>query len=633
MKANLGYLCAILVGAWLTLGCRPMAVENGRSQDDTEAPASSLPGTAATLDAEPTQLARVRTDAPAELPIAAGTAPSSGQLMSLDPRQDGWSSEFFNEQAGEQLKRLAHWLHDRSDDAALSALLTDAFSCGPLVPQQAEQIFQVTDYHVETTATWPDAETHLGVAGFQAALHQLLGQEPVDDVHAKFKIVRVLEDYASGQVRTEQLAALSFVAEGKIVECHAMWVIDWQCRSIHDQPRLARLKARDYERVTRSSPRSVFSDRTSNVVHPASAAIWVGQYGVGVAELTRTRESFVGIDQFGHHGLAVGDANGDGWDDVYSCQIGGSPNRLWISQPDATVRDGAAEAGVDFLDNTRSALFVDLDNDGDHDLVVATSAALLILDNDGSGRFTIGARLTEASQTFSLSAADYDRDGDLDLYTCTYYADRATMTELPIPMPIYNANNGGRNLLLRNDGGGRFTDATSESGLDANNSRFSYASLWDDYDNDGDVDLFVANDFGRNNLYRNDGGHFLDVTDDVGMTDDAFGMSASSADFNRDGWVDYYKANMFSSAGNRVTHQQQFMTGASDDHRQRMQHLARGNTLFENHAGKFHDVSQPQGVTMGRWSWGSVFLDFNNDGWEDLYVTNGFVTGFDSGDL
>ncbi|MCE2559163.1 MAG: VCBS repeat-containing protein, partial [Acidobacteria bacterium] len=192
----------------------------------------------------------------------------------------------------------------------------------------------------------------------------------------------------------------------------------------------------------------------------------------------------------------------------------------------------------------------------------------------------------------------------------------------------HDANNGGRNVLLRNDGGFRFVDATAEVGLDVNNRRFSLAASWEDVDGDGDADLYVANDYGRNNLYRNDGGSFVDVAGAVGVEDISSGMSVSWADYNRDGRVDVYVGNMFSAAGNRITYQRKF-----ERDRQRagplaeVQRMARGNSLFAGaDGGGFVDRSVEANVTMGRWSWSSVFADINNDGWEDLVVANGNLT-------
>ena len=108
----------------------------------------------------------------------------------------------------------------------------------------------------------------------------------------------------------------------------------------------------------------------------------------------------------------------------------------------------------------------------------------------------------------SLAAADFDEDGDLDVYACCY-SQRATSPLMGRPVPYHDANNGGRNLLFRNDGRWRFQDVTRQVGLDENNRRFSFAACWEDYDNDGDLDLYVANDYGRNNLYENSDDHML----------------------------------------------------------------------------------------------------------------------------
>jgi hypothetical protein len=187
---------------------------------------------------------------------------------------------------------------------------------------------------------------------------------------------------------------------------------------------------------------------------------------------------------------------------------------------------------------------------------------------------------------------------------------------------------------LRNDGNWSFADVTVDVGLDHNNRRWSYAAAWDDFDKDGDLDLYVSNDFGRNNLYRNDNGRFRDVAAAAGVEDIASGMSVSWGDYDGDGWSDLYVSNMFSAAGSRITFQEQFKGNASSETRTQYQRLARGNTLFRNLGdGTFEDVGVAAGVTMGRWSWGSLFVDINNDGMQDIIVGNGYVTGDDSGDL
>jgi len=146
--------------------------------------------------------------------------------------------------------------------------------------------------------------------------------------------------------------------------------------------------------------------------------------------------------------------------------------------------------------------------------------------------------------------------------------------------------------------------------------------------------LYVANDFGRNNLFRNDGGTFTDVTAKNHANDSAFGMSITWGDFDRDGWMDAYVSNMFSAAGGRVTHQDRFLK-TSPEEKKRLQRFARGNTLLHNDGtgNAFDDVSVQAGVAVGRWAWSSNFVDINNDGWEDLVVANGFLTTDDKSDL
>ena len=339
----------------------------------------------------------------------------------------------------------------------------------------------------------------------------------------------------------------------------------------------------------------------------------------------------------GPHGLAVGDANGDGLDDVYLCETGGLPNRLLLQQPDGTVRDDARAAQVDFLEPTHSALFVDLDNDGDQDLALATGRYLMLLQNNGSGKFSIGQMISTPSVLRSLAAVDFDNNRFVDVYACGYFSREGNTDGIGLgrPLPYHDANNGTPNFLYANDGAWNFTDVTTRVGLQENNQRFSYACGWVDYDLDGDQDLYVANDFGRNNLYRNDAGHFRDVADTAGVEDISAGMSVSWSDYNRDGQWDLYVGNMFSSAGNRVAYQRQYMPQASESQKLMYQRHARGNSLFENRGdGTFNDVTMVAGVNMARWAWSSNFVDINNDGWDDIVVANGMVTSQqDPGDL
>ncbi len=280
-------------------------------------------------------------------------------------------------------------------------------------------------------------------------------------------------------------------------------------------------------------------------------------------------------------------------------------------------------------------MFLDLDNDGDQDLAIATTGGLLIMENDGAAHFTLRTRLgTQRTDVQALTSCDYDNDGDLDLYLCVY---RPSHGRSRGDFIFHNATTGGPNVLFRNDTFADqwdFYDATFESGLDDGATRYSLAAAWEDYDQDGDQDLYVANDYGRNYLYENQGGHFRDVTAMAGLSDTGFGMSASWGDYNRDGRSDLYIGNMFSSAGSRITRQEAFQQYASPQQRAVYQRMAKGNTLFAQQAdGTFQEISGQADVEMGRWAWSSVFADLNNDGWEDFVVANGYITSDDTGDL
>ncbi|MFQ5700509.1 MAG: tetratricopeptide repeat protein, partial [Acidobacteriota bacterium] len=145
---------------------------------------------------------------------------------------------------------------------------------------------------------------------------------------------------------------------------------------------------------------------------------------------------------------------------------------------------------------------------------------------------------------------------------------------------------------------------------------------------------YVANDFGRNNLYRNDGGRFHDVAAAAGVEDIGAGMSVSWGDYDNDGWMDLYVGNMFSAVGRRLARQEGFHKDASETTRMQFQRHARGNSLYHNNGdGTFSDVSESAGVTMGRWAWDSRFVDVDNNGWEDLFVANGYFTRDDPEDL
>jgi Flp pilus assembly protein TadD/peroxiredoxin len=347
-----------------------------------------------------------------------------------------------------------------------------------------------------------------------------------------------------------------------------------------------------------------------------------------------------GIDIYGNNGICAGDFDGDGYDDLYVCQPAGLPNRLYRNRGDGTFIDVTEKAGVGLLDGTSSALFADLTNNGRQDLIVVRTSGPLLFINRGDGTFELKpdafhfARPTQGTFT-GVAIADYDRDGLLDVYFCTYSFYQG-LSEYEYPKPYYDAQNGPPNFLLKNRGEHTFEDVTVPSGLDVSNNRFSFCCGWDDYNRDGWPDLYVVNDFGRKVLYRNNGnGTFTDVSAEAGVEDPGEGMSMIWFDYDNDGGDDMYVVNMWEAAGRRVTKQPEFMPTAPENIRRVYWEDAAGNTLLHNEraSGKFHDVTEGSGIPVGGWNWGSDAWDFDHDRYPDLYVANGFISGAKKEDL
>ena len=347
-----------------------------------------------------------------------------------------------------------------------------------------------------------------------------------------------------------------------------------------------------------------------------------------------------GIDIYGHNGVSVGDIDDDGFDDLYVCQPAGLPNRLYRNRGDGTFEDITEASGVGVLENTACALFADIDNDGRQDLIVVRTSGPLLFLNRAAASFATSPMhfkfATPPQGTFTGAAiADYDRDGWLDIYFCLYLYYQGT-DQYKYPSPYYDAENGPPNFLMRNQRDGTFRDVTAETGLDKNNTRYSFCCGWNDYNRDGWPDLYVVNDFGRKNLYRNNGdGTFTDVA------------AAGRSGRRRRGHERLLARLRQRRRGRPLCRQhvdrcrQAHFDSGNLSERCARSRPARsiGNMPWEircfvtTATALFRIRGASAGVEMGRWAWSSDAWDFDHDGFPDLYVTNGMVSGPSRDDL
>lgn len=552
---------------------------------------------------------------------------------------DGWPSELLHDTAKHQLKDLFHDLLDLNKATAdLHHFLADDYSgCNELRPAGLKEVFSDSDMKVMrpdalATALLPAADFDQQCSNFRKPF------TGADHLKADLKIVSVDRE-GDETFSTKMLVQAHGRRDGAALQTNIEWRVQWRGLPEDEHPKIRSIVVLSYEEF--SAPQAMFADLTGHAF--GEHEFFLSEFQRGAGDLYRQKDRLTGNSYMGWQGIAVGDVNNDGMEDLYVCQPGGLPNRLFLKQADGTTKEVAKEWEVAYMDNSRAALILDFDNDGNLDLAVSMGPGIAVKYNNGKGIFGQLTLLSCPGSAFvhSISATDIDQDGDLEIYACRYNRhSEAGSLGGGLPVPYHDANNGGRNILFLNEGRanpmsvGRFRDATVEYGLDVHNLKFSLASIWEDFDNDGDTDLYVTNDFGRNNYYRNDDGRYTDVADEIGLGELAASMGASAADFDQDGDVDIYLSNMFSSAGLRiVTQDDKFMSEERDRSKDFISH-ARGNFLLENSGdGKFKDVTDSAGVSLGRWTWGARFVDFNNDGFDDLYVPNGFITGPDTGDL
>jgi hypothetical protein len=314
-------------------------------------------------------------------------------------------------------------------------------------------------------------------------------------------------------------------------------------------------------------------------------------------------------------GVSVTDVDADGWPDLYFTNSRfGAANALYRNQGDGTFADVAGAAGLANLNApgegvSMGAVWGDVDNDGREDVLVYRYGYLSLFRNVDGKRFedvTAQAGLHRWINSNGAIWLDYDRDGLLDLYVTAYFRDvdlwHLTTTRIMHDSFEY-ATNGGTNLLFHNLGNGRFEDVTDRTGVGS--TRWTLAAASADFDGDGWPDIYLANDYGPEELYLNDHGKKFTLTTAGLEAESKSGMSVALGDaFNR-GRLDAFVTNI-SERG----------------------YIFQNNNLRLNDmpdARRFRNVAEGAIADAG-WAWGAQFGDFNNDGANELFVANGFIS-------
>jgi hypothetical protein len=311
---------------------------------------------------------------------------------------------------------------------------------------------------------------------------------------------------------------------------------------------------------------------------------------------------------------AAADYDGDGYEDLFVTDSAlDGKNLLYRNNGDFTFTEVGESAGVsqgnDDENVSANALFFDYDGDADPDLLVLRFGRNQLFRNNGDGTFT---DVTEAAgmgdrylNCIVAITFDVDNDADLDIVLGNYFKP-ISLFDPPdphfFPESFETAANGGGLSFYRNNGDGTFSEETRQSGLVVSGWTLDLGHA--DYDHDGDEDLYVAADFGTDSFFSNNGdGTFTDVTAEAIGIDTKKGMNVDWGDFDNDGLFDVYVTNI------------------TDEY------MREGNFLWQNNGdGTFGDVSRETGTHNTGWGWAGKFFDYDNDGWQDLYVVNGWVS-------
>lgn len=568
-------------------------------------------------------------------------------------------------------------------DAMAADLFEDSVEVTDVAKSEPELLKHLRSYGVKKQF-WKTGDRQL-LIGSDVRLWQPVFDAVKYFDRARFKIIRA--DYTRDTpplLQTEiGFEATGRTHENRFVSLKSSSNVLWRLPEDHsgipaEQLKIARWETESFELYETHAP---FFEETLDTAISDSALLerlrhsrhedyildryrWLTQQASKKADETRSEESgesgqwaaphewFSNVSQDRHPSVSVVDIDQDGFDDLYIMDRW-QKNVLLQNRQDGTFEDIAEELGLALEGHCTTAIFADFDNDDDPDCFVGRSLQPSLYLENVDGRFVDQSQTNILTKMPSLvtaaSAVDYNGDGLLDIYFSTYAAhivdDQIASLRQGRQAPLlaeflaeddaehfddlvnsprfhrYFQFAGPPNLLLVNLGEGRFD--ISPLNQDVQSWRHTYQSTWSDFDGDGDPDLYVANDFSVNQLFRNDGDKgFVDVAEVTDSTDIGFGMGAAWGDFDADGKQDLYVSNMFSKAGRRITDQLKID--------ERFSQMAQGNSLLQNKGTRFEKVSGTGSnsihVEKAGWSWAGQFCDVDNDGWLDLHALSGYYS-------
>jgi hypothetical protein len=511
-----------------------------------------------------------------------------------------WADEIISQQYEQTLVALWDALLNakrNTDPGAKKTILTsidfESMTIGAPVQTQALDhgiaVFEYRPPHTTLThGDWVEFVERLSNAGYrlvQSEWHHTRFTPPSDDSPARSQVAITLH-------LIRRSADQRIIIEGELA------VVWSNRRDERDNPIPARIDATALRMLTRSGP--IAFERVLRFEQP-------------------TRDGLSGI-----HPVLLYDLNEDGLLDVIMV---GAVRILWN-------RGEGRFQKAPLIDHpyklTETGVIADMNGDSHPDLMSTRARGDLVLYlGDAEGRFPDAPKLTPRFEQplrgpSSLTVGDVDGDGDLDVWLAQY---RIPYLGGQMPTPFYDANDGHPSYLLLNDGEGNLSLGTAAAGLEAKRFRRTYASTFVDLDDDDDLDLLVISDFSGIDLYHNDGrGHFSDANDTLHANRHLFGMSASFADYDLDGRLDFFVAGMASTTAWRL--EAMGLGRAERPEMQKMRkHMAFGNRMYLASDDGWREPDFIEQVASTGWTWGTTSFDFDNDRDPDLFTANGHISG------